>query len=172
MKKIYLDNAATTVIIPEVKKAMMPFFCDIFANESSSHSMGRDANKYVENAREIIAKTINSNTNEIYFTSCGSESNSWAILGIASANSNKGNHIITTKIEHDSIINTCNYLETKGYKVDYVSVDNKGNINIEELESLIDDKTILISVMMVNNEVGTIQNIKRIGEIAHKHNIL
>lgn len=172
MKKIYLDNAATTVIIPEVKKAMMPFFCDIFANESSSHSMGRDANKYVENAREIIAKTINSNTNEIYFTSCGSESNSWAILGIASANNNKGNHIITTKIEHDSIINTCNYLETKGYKVDYVSVDNKGNVNIEELESLIDDKTILISVMMVNNEVGTIQNIKRIGEISHKHNII
>ncbi len=172
MKKIYLDNAATTVIIPEVKKAMMPFFCDIFANESSSHSMGRDANKYVENARNIIAKTVNSNTNEIYFTSCGSESNSWAILGIASANSSKGNHIITTKIEHDSIINSCQYLETKGYKVDYVSVDDKGNINIDELESLINEKTILISTMMVNNEVGTIQNIKKIGEIAHKHNII
>lgn len=172
MKRIYLDNAATTVIIPEVKKAMMPFFCDIFANESSSHSMGRDANKYVENARNIIAKAVNSNTNEIYFTSCGSESNSWAMLGTASANSSRGNHIITTKIEHDSIINSCQYLETKGYKVDYVSVDDKGNINIDELESLINEKTILISTMMVNNEVGTIQNIKRIGEIAHKHNII
>lgn len=172
MKKIYLDNAATTIIIPEVKKAMMPFFSNIFANESSSHSMGRDANKYVENARNIIAKTINSNTNEIYFTSCGSESNSWAILGIASANNSKGNHIITTKIEHDSIINSCNYLENKGYKIDYVSVDNKGDINIDELESLINEKTILISTMMVNNEVGTIQNIKKIGEIAHKHNIV
>lgn len=169
MKNIYLDNASTTKIIPEVKRVMKPFFCDVFANDSSAHKMGRDANKYVEQSRCILANSINSKTNEIYFTSCGSESNSWAIIGLCNANKDKGNHIITTQIEHDSVINSCKYLESQGYKVTYLKVDKYGRVDINELKSIIDKNTILVSVMMVNNEVGTIQNIKEISEIAHNN---
>ena len=169
MKNIYLDNASTTKVEKKIKKAMLPFFSNIYANESSVHSMGRQSNKYVEQARKIIADTINCNTNEIYFTSSGSESNSWALIGLANANKNKGNKIITTQIEHDSIINCCKYLEKQGFEVVYLPVDKYGKVDITELEKELDDQTIIVSVMMVNNEVGTVQNIKEIGEIVHKH---
>ena len=169
LNNIYLDNASTTKIEKDVKKAMMPFFSNIYANESSVHSMGRQSNKHIEKARKIIADTINCNTNEIYFTSSGSESNSWAIIELAFANKGKGNKIITTQIEHDSIINSCKYLEKQGFEIVYLSVDKYGKVNISELEKEIDDKTIIVSVMMVNNEVGTVQNIKEISEIVHKH---
>lgn len=172
MKKIYLDNTATTKVAKEVKKAMLPFFDEIYGNQSSSHSYGMKANFFVEQARSEFAKILNCKTNEIYFTSCGSESNSWAIVGLAMANKDKGNHIITTKIEHDSILNACKYLEDLGFEVTYVNVNSLGEVDIDELEKSITDKTILISVMMANNEVGTKQDIEKIGKIAKEKNII
>lgn len=172
MKRIYLDNTATTKVTKEVKKAMLPFFDKIFGNQSSSHTYGMEANFYVEQARSEFATRLNCKTNEIYFTSCGSESNSWAIVGLAMANKDKGNHIITTKIEHDSIINACKYLENLGFEVTYVNVNSLGEVDVEELEKSITDKTILISVMMANNEVGTKQDIEAIGKIAKQKNII
>lgn len=171
MKRIYLDNTATTKVAKEVKKAMLPFFDKIYGNQSSSHSYGMEANYFVEQARSEFATRLNCKTNEIYFTSCGSESNSWAIVGLAMANKDKGNHIITTKIEHDSILNACKYLESLGFVVTYVDVNHLGEVDIDELEKSITDKTILISVMMANNEVGTKQNIEKIGKIAKEKNI-
>ena len=172
MKKIYLDNTATTKVAKEVKKAMLPFFDEIYGNQSSSHSYGMEANFYVEQARSEFAKILNCKTNEIYFTSCGSESNSWAIVGLAMANKDKGNHIITTKIEHDSILNACKYLENFGFEITYVNVNSLGEVDVGELEKSITDKTILISVMMANNEVGTKQDIETIGKIAKEKNII
>lgn len=172
MKKIYLDNTATTKVAKEVKKAMLPFFDEIYGNQSSSHSYGMEANFYVEQARSEFAKILNCKTNEIYFTSCGSESNSWAIVGLAMANKDKGNHIITTKIEHDSILNACKYLENFGFEITYVNVNSLGEVDVDELEKSITDKTILISVMMANNEVGTKQDIETIGKIAKEKNII
>ena len=172
LKKVYLDNAATTKVSKSVEKAMKPFFCKTFGNESSSHTFGRDANKFVEQARHDIAQTINAETNEIYFTSCGSESNSWAIVGLALANKEKGNHIITTKIEHDSILNACKFLESLGFEVTYLGVDNLGHISLNELEKVITDKTILVSVMTANNEVGTIEDIASVGKICQRHKVL
>lgn len=169
MKKIYLDNAATTKMSKSVIKAMKPFLYDTFGNESSSHSFGRDASSGVEKARKQIADAINSNTSSIYFTSSGSESNSFAILGFASANQSKGNHIITSQIEHDSIINACKFLETKGFSITYLPVNNLGEIDEQDLEKTMTDKTILVSIMTANNEVGTIQNIEKLSKIAHKH---
>ena len=172
MKKIYLDNTATTKVAKEVKKAMLPFFDEIYGNQSSSHSYGMEANFYVEQARSEFAKILNCKTNEIYFTSCGSESNSWAIVGLAMANKDKGNHIITTTIEHDSILNACKYLENFGFEITYVNVNSLGEVDVDELEKSISDKTILISVMMANNEVGTKQDIEKIGKIAKEKNII
>lgn len=172
MKKIYLDNTATTKVAKEVKKAMLPFFDEIYGNQSSSHSYGMEANFFVEQARSEFAKILNCKTNEIYFTSCGSESNSWAIVGLAMANKDKGNHIITTKIEHDSILNSCKYLEGLGFEITYVNVNSLGEVDIDELEKSITDKTILISVMMANNEVGTKQDVEKIGKIAKEKNII
>lgn len=170
--RVYLDNSATTKVSKEVKKAMLPFFDNIFGNENSSHSFGREANAFAEKARKQMAMVLNCNTNEIYFTSSGSESNSWAIVGLALANQQKGKHIITSKIEHDSILNACKFLEKMGFTVTYLDVNSLGEVDIEQLINSITPQTILISIMMANNEVGTRQNVEKIGEIAGQNNII
>lgn len=170
MKKVYLDNAGTTKMDKSVVCSMKPLIKN-FGNESSSHFFGRNASKFVENARAQVASLINANTNEIYFTSSGSEANSWAIVGYMLANKDRGNHLITTQIEHDSVLNACKSLQNLGFDITFVKVDSLGNVDIAQLENSITDKTTLISVMMANNEVGTIQNIEQIAKIAKKHNI-
>ena len=172
MKRIYLDNSATTKPAKKVLKAMKPYFYQVFGNESSSHSFGRDASVAVEKARAQVAKTINANTSNIYFTSSGSESNSFAIVGLAKANQEKGKHIITSKIEHDSILNACKFLEEEGFTVTYLAPNNLGEIEPETLEKAMTTDTILVSIMTVNNEIGTINNIKELARIAHSHGAL
>lgn len=172
MQKIrYFDHAATTAVREEVLKEMLPYFSLDFGNASSIYSLGRHNKKVIENSREKVAKAINANTKEIYFTGCGSESDNLAIKGVAYANKNKGKHIITTKIEHHAVLNSCETLERQGFNVTYLNVNKEGFINLEELESSITNETILISIMFANNEIGTIQPIKEIGQIAKKHNI-
>lgn len=172
MEKLrYFDHAATTATKEEVVKEMLPYFTLNFGNASSVYSIGRQSKKVVETARNKVANAINANSKEIYFTSCGSESDNLAIKGVAYANREKGNHIITTKIEHPAVLHTCQNLEKQGFKVTYLNVDSDGLISIEELESAITEKTILISIMFANNEIGTIQPIEEIGKIAKKHNI-
>lgn len=172
MDKIrYFDHAATTPVKEEVFKEMIPYFIESFGNASSIYSLGRKNKRAVEEAREKVAKALGTDTKEIYFTGCGSESDNLAIKGVAYANKEKGNHIITTKIEHPAILNTCKTLEKDGFKITYLNVDENGIINLEELRNAITDKTILISVMFANNEIGTIQPIKEIGEIAKAQNI-
>lgn len=172
MQKIrYFDHAATTAVREEVLKEMLPYFSLNFGNASSIYSLGRHNKKVIENSREKVAKAINANTKEIYFTGCGSESDNLAIKGIAYANKNKGKHIITTKIEHHAVLNTCETLEKQGFNVTYLNVNKEGSVNLEELESSITNETILISIMFANNEIGTIQPIREIGQIAKKHNI-
>ncbi len=166
---IYADYAATTPIDKDVLKRMEESFASDFANPSSTHQFGREASKAVEEARMSIASKINCNRNEIYFTSGGTESDNWAILGYVKANDVK--HVITSSIEHHAVLNTCLRLENEGVKVTYLSVDSVGRINIDELESSITDETGLISIMTANNEIGTIQDIDKIGEIAKKYNI-
>ena len=172
MKIRYFDHAATTPVKEEVLKEMLPYFSLKFGNGSSVYTLGREAKRAIENAREKVAMALGSKQNEIYFTSCGSESDNIAIKGIAFANRNKGNHIITTKIEHPAVLNTCKSLEKEGFKITYLNVDKNGVISLEELENSINDNTILITVMLANNEIGTIEPIKQIGIIAKKHNIL
>ena len=172
MKSIYLDNSATTYTDPEVLQEMLPYFTEVFGNASSQHSFGRDALKAVDKARGQVAKAIGCKPNEVYFTSGGTESDNWAIKGIALAHQNKGKHIITSRIEHPAVIKTCQALEKQGFEVTYLDVDNEGFISLEELEKSIREDTILISVMTANNEVGTIEPIREIGEIAHKHGVL
>lgn len=172
MEKIrYFDHAATTAVKEEVLKEMLPYFSLNYGNPSSIYSVGRKSRKAVEEARKKVANAINCDSKEIYFTSCGSESDNLAIKGIAYANKDKGNHIITTKIEHPAVLHTCQHLERQGFKVTYLNVDSEGLISIKELEQAICSETILISVMFANNEIGTIEPIKEIGEIAKKHNI-
>ncbi|MBC7081539.1 MAG: cysteine desulfurase NifS [Thermoplasmatales archaeon] len=168
MKKIYLDHAATTPVDEEVIEEMLPFFNEKFGNASSLHSWGREGKKAIEEARERVAKLINAD--RIIFTGSGTESDNLAIKGIAFYHG-KG-HIITSKIEHPAVLETCLYLEKKGFKVTYLPVDNYGLVNIEKLENEIREDTILISIMHANNEIGTIQNIEEIGKIAKKHNIV
>lgn len=170
-KSVYLDHAATTYVKKDVLDEMMPFFCESFGNPSSVYSLGQENKKAVELAKERIAKAIGANSNEIYFTSGGCEADNWVIKGIASANRDKGNHIITTSIEHPAIINSCKYLEKNGFEVTFLGVDENGQVRLDELENAIKDNTVLISVMFANNEIGTIQPIKEIAEIAHKHNV-
>lgn len=172
MKKIYLDNTATTPVSAEVMNEMIPCFVDHYGNSSSLHNIGRDANKLVDNARDTIAGILNVKSNEIYFTASGTEANNWAIIGLANANRNKGNHIITSKIEHHSVLSACEKLEMSGYRVTYLNVDKNGLINIAELMHSITPDTILVSIMAANNEIGTIQNIKTISSIAHEKNII
>lgn len=172
MEKIrYFDHAATTATKEEVLKEMIPYFTINYGNASSMYGIGRKNRKIVEASREKVAKALNANAKEIYFTACGSESDNLAIKGVAYANKEKGNHIITTKIEHPAVLHTCQTLERQGFKVTYLNVDKDGLISLDELKDSITDKTILISVMFANNEIGTIEPIKEIGAIAKAHNI-
>ncbi len=172
MKVVYFDHSATTAVKREVLNQMLPYFNIEYGNPSSLYSIGRSAKKAVERARRQVADAINCKANEIYFTSCGSESDNLAIKGFAYANKNKGNHIITSKIEHPAILNTCKNLQQKGFEVTYLNVNENGFVSLKELEQAINSKTILISIMTANNEIGTIQNIKEIGKIAHSRNIV
>lgn len=172
MKEIYFDHSATTAVRREVLNEMIPYFNIQYGNPSSLYRIGRNAKRAIEEARENVAYAINCEPFEIYFTSCGSESDNLAIKGFAYANMNKGNHIITSRIEHPAVLNTCKTLEKKGFSVTYLNVDEKGFIDFNELNNVITNKTILISVMMANNEIGTIQNVSKIGEIAHQRNII
>ena len=168
----YFDHAATTAVDEEVLKEMIPYFSIQYGNASSLYTIGRNSKRAIEESRDKIAKEINCKRKEIYFTSCGSESDNLAIKGVAYANRKKGNHIITSKIEHPAVLNTCKTLEKQGFEVAYLNVDKDGKILLEELESKIKENTILITIMFANNEIGTIQDIKKIGEIAKKHNII
>lgn len=172
MKGIYLDHSATTAVKREVLNEMIPYFCMQYGNPSSLYFLGRNAKRAIEKSREKVACAINCKPNEVYFTSGGSESDNLAIKGFCYANKNKGNHIITSKIEHPAVLNTCKRLEQKGYRVTYLNVDKNGFIDINELKNVITNQTILISIMMANNEIGTIQNVKEIGIIAHSKNIV
>ncbi|ADZ84540.1 cysteine desulfurase NifS [Cellulosilyticum lentocellum] len=171
MNKIYLDNAATTPVRKEVVEAMLPYFTESFGNPSSVYQIAQMNKKALDESRETIAKYIGSQTNEIFFTSGGSEADNWAIKGIAEAHKNKGNHIITTKIEHHAVLHTCEYLEKHGYEVTYLDVDDNGLVSPEAVEAAIKDTTILISIMYANNEIGTIMPIKEIGAVAKAHKI-
>ncbi len=172
MEKIrYFDHAATTATKEEVLKEMLPYFNIEYGNPSSMYSIGRRTRKVVEESRKRVALAIGVDLKEIYFTSCGSESDNLAIKGVAYANRNRGNHIITTKIEHPAVLHTCEHLEKEGFRVTYLNVDADGLISLEELQNAITSDTILISVMFANNEIGTIQPIGEIGSIAKKHNI-
>lgn len=172
-KLIYMDNAATTSTAPEVVSAMLPFFTEYFGNPSSVYNFAQKSKMAIEDAREIIADSIGAaKSNEIYFTGGGSESDNWALKSAAFGLRDKGNHIITTKIEHHAILNTCAYLEKNGFEITYLDVDSDGFVSLEDVENAITDKTILISVMFANNEIGTIEPVREIGEIAHKHGIL
>jgi len=170
-RRIYLDNAATTPVHPEVMEEMLPYFSEKFGNPSSIHSFGREAKEAMDRARERVAKAFGANPEEIYFTGGGSEADNWALKGVAFANRHKGNHIITSKIEHHAITHTCEYLEKHGFEVTYLDVDEYGMIDIDQLRKAIKDTTILISIMFANNEIGTIQPIEEIGMIAREKGI-
>ncbi|MDY4138153.1 MAG: cysteine desulfurase NifS [Eubacteriales bacterium] len=172
MDRIYLDNAATTAVSPEVLTAMLPYFTECYGNPSSIHSTGRDAHKAVDAARRQVAAAINADPAEIYFTAGGSESDNWAIKGTAFAKRDKGNHIITTAIEHHAVLHTCQWLEKQGFEVTYLPVDENGLVSVEDVEKAITDKTILISIMAANNEIGTIEPIAEIGALARSRGIL
>lgn len=171
-KLIYLDNAATTAVYPEVFEAMKPYFTELYGNPSSIYGFASKSKKAVEDARETIAGVIGAQANEIYFTGGGSESDNWAIKAAAEARKDKGKHIITSKIEHHAVLHTCEYLEKQGYEVTYVDVDEYGVIKLDELRAAVRPDTILITVMFANNEIGTIEPIREIGEIANEHGIL
>ncbi len=170
-KKIYLDHAATTPVKPEVLEVMLPYFTEKYGNPSSIYSLGRENRKAIEDAREKVAKALNALPKEIFFTSGGSESDNWAIKGVAYANQTKGKHIITTNIEHHAVLNTYKYLERQGFEVTYVPVKENGIVDVEDIKQAIRPDTTLISVMFANNEIGTIQPIKEIGALAKEKEI-
>lgn len=167
-----MDNAATTPVKPEVLDAMLPYFTEKFGNPSSIYSISSQNKKDITTARETIAKAINTDTANIYFTAGGSESDNWALKATAEAYSNKGRHIITSKIEHHAILHTCDYLEKRGYNITYIDVDENGIVDLKQLEEAIRPDTILISIMFANNEIGTIEPIAEIGKIAKEHGVL
>ncbi len=169
---IYLDNAATTKTRPEVVEAMLPYFTEYYGNPSSVYEFSGISKKAVQESREIIANSLGAKANEIYFTAGGSESDNWALIATAEAYAEKGKHIITSKIEHHAVLHTCEYLEKRGFDITYLNVDENGSIKLDELKKAIRPDTILISVMFANNEIGTIEPIKEIGEIAKEHKIL
>ncbi len=171
-KYIYLDNAATTKTIPEVVEAMIPYFSQFYGNPSSVYSLAAESKKAITDAREVIAESLGAKAQDIYFTAGGSEADNWALKAAAEAYAAKGKHIITSAIEHHAILHTCQYLEKQGYEVTYVGVDENGILKLDELKAAIRPDTILISVMFANNEIGTVQPIKEIGEIAKEHGIL
>ena len=172
MKIRYFDHAATTPVREEVIKEMLPYFGVEYGNASVMYSLGRNARKAMSNARRRVAEAINCKTDEIYFTSCGSESDNLAIKGFAYANKDKGNHIITSKIEHHAVLDTCKTLERQGFKVTYLDVDEKGIVDLNQLANSISKDTILITIMFANNEIGTIQPIREIGKIAKQNNVV
>ena len=169
---IYLDNAATTKTAPEVVEAMLPYFTERYGNPSSVYGFAAANKEVISQQRDVFAQVLGAKGNEIYFTAGGSEADNWALKATAEAYEGKGNHIITTKIEHHAILHTCEYLEKKGFEVTYLDVDEDGVVKQDELKAAIRPTTILISVMYANNEIGTIQPIREIGEIAHEHGIL
>ena len=171
-KLIYMDNAATTPVRKEVLDIIIPYFTTKYGNASSVYKLGQTSKKAVETAREQVAQALGADASEIYFTAGGSESDNWALRGVTEALKEKGNHIITTNIEHHAILHTSQYLEENGFEVTYLPVDEYGKVSIAELENAIRPTTVLISVMMANNEIGTIEPIAKIGEIAHKHGII
>ena len=172
MRNVYMDYSATTPVKEEVVKEMIPYFTEKFGNPSSLYAPGLEAKDGLTKARQQVADLINAEEREIFFTSCGTEADNWVIEGVADARKNKGNHIITTKIEHHAILHTCQYLEKHGVEVTYLDVDSEGFVSPADLEAAIKDTTILVSIMMVNNEVGTIQPIKELAAIAKAHDVL
>ena len=172
MKRIYMDNAATTRVTEPVFEAMAPYFTEVYGNPSSIHSFGREARRAVEKAREQVAAAIGAKPVEIYFTGCGTESDNWAVRGAAYAQKRKGNHIITSAIEHHAVLHTCQQLEREGFRVTYLPVDEYGVVKLDELEKALTPETTLISVMAANNEIGTVQPIAEIGRIAKARGIL
>ena len=171
-RQVYLDYSATTPVKEEVLQAMLPYFSQNFGNPSSLHTPGQETRAAIENARKQLAALIGADPKEIYFTSSGTEADNWAVIEAAAYRSNKGNHIITSKIEHHALLETAEYMEKTGFDVTYLDIDKEGFISLSELEDAITDQTILISVMYVNNEIGTIQPVKEIADIAKKHNII
>ena len=171
-KMIYMDHSATTPVKKEVLQEMLPYFSEFYGNPSSVYQLSSKSKLAIDKAREQVAKGIGAKKNEIYFTGGGSEADNWAIKGIAYRHREKGNHIITSKIEHHAVLHTCEYLQKQGFEVTYLDVDEYGMVRLEELEAAIKENTILISIMFANNEIGTVQPIKEIGEIARKHKVL
>lgn len=172
MKQVYMDNGATTRVTEPVFEAMKPYFCEIYGNPSSVHSFGRETRHAVEEAREQVAKALNAEAREIYFTGCGTEADNWAVRGAAYANIKKGKHIITSNIEHHAILHTCQQLEKEGFEVTYLPVDEYGFVTVEQLEKAIRPDTTLVSIMMANNEIGTIEPIAELGKVCKAHNVL
>lgn len=172
MRKVYLDNAATTALSPKVLEKMMPYLTDIYGNASSPHSFGQVARIGVEHAREQVARAINADPSEIVFTGCGTESDNTVLFGVAERYAKKGDHIITTNVEHHAILHSCAALEKKGIKVTYLPVDKDGLVTPEQVRDAITDKTILVSVMFANNEVGTIMPIPEIAAVCHEKGVL
>ncbi len=170
-KPVYMDYAATTFTKPEVVEEMIPYFTEFYGNPSSIYSISRETKRAIDKARMRVAKALNADPQEIYFTGGGSEADNWAIKGIALANKNKGNHIITSKIEHHAVLHTCEYLEKNGFEVTYLDVDAEGFIRLEDLKAAIKPTTVLVTIMTANNEIGTIQPIKEIGEICKENKI-
>ncbi len=172
MRRVYMDHNATTPVHPEVLAAMMPFFQDQFGNASSIHWAGREVKKYLDEAREKVAALLNASPEEVIFTGCGTESDNMAIKGVAFALRERGQHIITTQVEHHAVLHTCQFLEKIGYKVTYLPVDGDGLIDLEELRRSITDETVLITIMFANNETGTIFPVQEIGEIARERGVI
>lgn len=172
MKQIYLDYSATTPVKEDVVKEMIPYYTEVYGNPSSLYSVGLQAKQGLETARSRVAELINAQPNEIKFTSCGTEADNWVLEGVADALKDKGNHIITSKIEHHAVLHTCQYLEKHGFEVTYLDVDSEGFVKPETLEAAIKDTTILVSIMMVNNEIGTIEPIKELAAVAKAHGVL
>ena len=172
MRNVYLDYSATTPVKEEVLKEMIPYFTEKFGNPSSLYDKGLEAKDAVNHAREQVAALINAEPREVFFTAGGTEADNWAVFGVCDKLKEKGNHIITTKIEHHAMLHSCAFLEKQGFEVTYLDIDKDGRVDLEQLKNSITDKTILISVMMVNNEIGTVQPIKEIAEIAKAHKII
>ena len=172
LREVYLDYSATTPVKEEVLNEMLPFFSERYGNASSLYTPGLDAKRAIDKAREQVAELINAKPGEIYFTGGGSEADNWVLMGVADAYKNKGNHIITTIEEHHAILHTCEYLEKHGFEITYIGIDEEGRINLEEYEKAFKDTTILVTAMLVNNEIGTVHPIKKMAEIAKSHGAL